>query len=143
MNIFNIEKAFQKKKVRGYEKIYIAIDLHDVIIEGKFSRLNEGREFYPLAKEILQLWTARKDIVLILWSSSHQDALDDITKWFDEHSIRFDYYNENPDFPSNELCDFSKKFAFDIFLEDKAGFEGATDWSLIKYELERIGELKV
>jgi hypothetical protein len=140
MNVFNIERAFKQAKEKKYPFVFWLVDLHDVIIEGKYNRMNEGREFFPDAALVLRWITRRKDQRLILWSSSHKDALDDIVKWLRLNHIEVDYVNENPEVANSNLCDFSKKPYFQILLDDKAGFEGATDWTLIKEELKRIGE---
>lgn len=135
---FNIERAFKKGKERGYSSLYFAIDLHDVIIPGTYTRNNEGKAFYPDAKEVLQ-WIS-KHHKIILWTSSHGGPIGQIIDWLSVNGIGVDYINENPDFKNSELNDFSKKFAFDILLDDKAGFDGKTDWTLIKNKLIEIGE---
>jgi hypothetical protein len=140
MNIFNIRRAFQQKKERKWSTIYIAIDLHDTLISGKYNRFNEGAEIYPYAREFFQWAIKRKDVVLILWTSSHEDATRNILNRLASEGIFFLYINRNPECSSNELCDFSKKFYFNILLEDKSGFEGETDWKLVIDELKAIGE---
>ena len=137
-----IEVAFEKKRVRGWEKfprLFVAIDLHDVIIPGTYTLNNDGRQFYPYAKEVLQWLTRRKDMCLILFTSSHKKQIEDVRSWMKQDGIVFDYANENPECPNNELCDFSKKWFMDIMLEDKAGFESG-DWLEIKETLIKIGE---
>jgi hypothetical protein len=37
MTIFNIEKTFTEKAKRRWNKIFIAVDVHDVILEAKYS----------------------------------------------------------------------------------------------------------
>ena len=44
------------------------------------------------------------------------------------NNINFDYINENPEINSNKLSDFSKKFYFNIGLDDKCGFDAEQDW---------------
>lgn len=140
MNIFNIERAFNDKKRRNWEKLFVCVDVHDVILEGKYNLMNEGASYMPNSLKVLWNWSQRSDISLILWSSSHitptAKVLDDLAK----HGVYFDYVNSNPECQNTTLCDFSKKFYFNILLDDKAGFEGATDWFLIEKELRRIGE---
>lgn len=142
MTIFNIERAFQQKKERNWPKLFWCIDLHDVIIAGKYNKFNVGAELFPGAQEVLQNLYARSDMCLILWTSSHNDALKNITdRLYFSYGIKFHYFSENPECPNTELCDFSKKFYFNILLEDKSSFDGpGGDWNLIKQELIRIGE---
>lgn len=141
MNIFSIERAFKKVKERGYRNVYIAIDLHDTIFKGNYTKNNENKQLYPYAREVLQWMSKRPDVKIILWSSSHTEPVYEVRKWLaEEHLVKVDFFNSNPHFPTNDLNDFSRKFAFDILFEDKAGFEGETDWLLVKNELIRIGE---
>ena len=89
-----VNVAFKKKRERGWDKwpkLFCAIDLHDVIIPGTYTRNNEKRQFYPDGKEVLQWLTNRKDICLILFTSSHEDAIFDILQWMETHNIHFDY----------------------------------------------------
>lgn len=135
---FNLERAYVRKQARNYPKLYWAIDLHDTIIEGKFSKWNEGREFYTDAKEVLQNLSKRDDMCIILWSSSQMDSILDIKLWLKNNDINVDYINSNPEMPTGHLCDFSNKFAFDIGLDDKFGFYGPTDWTIIKNKLKEL-----
>ncbi len=140
MTIFNLERAFRRRREKGWPYTYIAIDLHDCIIEGKYNRFNEGATFFPGALEVLGQWSKRPDIKLILWTSSYSDSIADILYRLLSHGVSFDHINDNPMCVSDDLCDFSRKWYFDVLLDDKAGFSGATDWLLVKQELIRIGE---
>lgn len=127
----------------GWKKwpwMYWAIDLHDVIIPGTYTKNNEGRAFYPHALEVLRWLTNRQDMKLILFTSSHKESAHEILDWMQAQGVRFSYFNENPECKNSELCDFSSKFYFDMMLEDKAGFEGMEDWLSIKQTLIDIGE---
>jgi hypothetical protein len=140
MNVFNIRRAFRDKKEKKWDKLYWCIDLHDVVIEGKYNKFNEGAAIFPHAKDFFRWACNREDIILILWTSSHADAIEEITSRLFDDGIMFDYVNSNPEVESNSLCEFDKKFYFNILLDDKAGFEGATDWKLVIDELKAIGE---
>lgn len=140
MNIFNIERAFADKKRRNWEKLFVCIDVHDVILEGTYNLMNQGANYMPNALKVLQNWTKRSDMSLILWSSSHVIPTAKVVDDLEREGVHFDYVNENPECPNTELCDFRKKFYFNILLDDKAGFVGQTDWILIEEELKRIGE---
>jgi hypothetical protein len=136
----HIKKAFSDKKTRNWNKLYIAIDLHDTIIEGKYNLHNEGAKIFPNAEMVLINWTDRQDITLILWTSSHDVSINEQLKKMSELGIEFDYISENPEVPSNDLCNFGKKFYFNILLDDKAGFFGPTGWFEIEESLREIGE---
>ncbi len=140
MNLFNLQRAFEQKRARKYDRVYFAIDLHDTVIPGTYTRYNENRRIYPDCQRFFQWAKNRNDIVLILWTSSHRDSVDEVLHWLRLHGIEFDYINENPMEPSGALCDFSSKFYFSVLLDDKAGFDGEKDWTNIINELKRIGE---
>ena len=138
MNIFNIERAFQKRKERGNEKTFWCIDLHDCIFVGNYQAGSSGGDFYPNAIRVLKQLTMRKDFVLILHTASNEDGLKEAIMRFKNNGIVMDYINCNPECESTEMCDFSEKFYADIILDDKAGFEGEKDWFLIEAELKRV-----
>ena len=142
MNLFNIERAFQDKAKRNWEKLFVCIDVHDVILEGKYSLMNEGANYMPNAIKVLRQWSDRKDMCLILWTSSHITPTTKVLEDLEKQGVHFDYVNSNPECPNTALCDFDKKFYFNILLDDKAGFVGETDWFLIENELRRLGEWK-
>jgi len=139
-----IRNAFMKKLKRGWmpwPRLYCAVDLHDVIIPGTYTFNNEGKQPYPYAIEVLQWLTNRKDMCLILFTSSHFVPTLNVRKWLSkEYEIGFDFVNENPECLDNELCCFASKFYFDLMFEDKAGFNGMVDWKNIKDCLVEIGE---
>jgi hypothetical protein len=139
MNVFNIEKAFSDKITRKWEKLFICVDLHDTIIQGKYSLNNEGAEYLPNAIKVLKNLSKRKDIVLILWTSSHVAPISKVQDKLEKQGVYFKYVNNNPECPNNELCDFFRKFYMNIIFDDKAGFE-KDDWFLVEKELKRIGE---
>lgn len=142
MNLFNIERAFKNMKERKWTKLYWAIDLHDTVITGKYNKFNVGAEVYPGVLEMFD-WFAKRhaDMVPILYTSSHPEAIKRLMR--DElwpRGIEFTYINENPECPSNDMCNFEGKFYFNILLDDKAGFDGNFDWHNIRDELVRLGE---
>lgn len=141
MNIFNIERSFKDKAIRKWPKLFWAIDVHDVILEGKYKLNNDGAEYMPNALKVLRMLSNRKDdTALILWTSGHKGPTSDVLSKLEKEGVKFDYVNSNPECPDDHLCDFSRKFYFNVLLEDKAGFEGKTDWFIIEQELRRIGE---
>ena len=140
MNIFNIERAFKDKVRRGWDTLYVCVDVHDVILEGKYNLMNSGAEYMPNALKVLRFLSDRTDIKLIMWTSSHATPADAIHASLKENNIHFDFLNENPECLTTDLCNFNRKFYFNILFEDKAGFEGMTDWFLVENELKRIGE---
>jgi hypothetical protein len=84
---------------------------------------------YPCAKEVLDVLYDSQLHRTILWTSSHHDAVTNVTNTF---GLKFHYFNENPECSNTEMCDFGRKFYFNILIDDKAGFDGNYDWWLIK-----------
>lgn len=130
----NIAKLFEdvwiRKKVRKWQYVYIMIDLHGVIIPSNYHYSTDLRFIDSRAKECLQYLSQQDDIILILWSSSHEAELTNVRRWLSKEGILFDFINENPFELNNDYANFSKKPYFSILLDDKAGFE-PSDWEEI------------
>jgi|694.fasta_scaffold92649_5 hypothetical protein len=126
-----ISTAWQKKRERGHQFIYWCVDVHGVIVTPTYKLNNDGAFFYEVGVEGLQMISSDPTNKIILWSSSYDEPFKAIVKQLSFRNVRVDYVNENPECPSTELCDFSKKFYMDIILDDKAGFEPNEDWELI------------
>lgn len=126
--MFNIQNSFKKVLERNWNKLYIAIDLHETVLKPTYDRNNISTEFYPNAEETLRNLSKLEGIVLIMFTSSSKGDIEKYLSFFEEKRIKFDYVNENPEIPSTDYSDFSSKFYFNILLDDKAGFNGETDW---------------
>ncbi len=135
-----IKKAYERRKNKGWPKLYICVDMHETVVTPTYTRLNEGAVLYPGAAEVLQRWTQQPHICLIMWSPLYDDARASLEAIMAANDIKFDYFNSNPENPSGDLCCFDKKWYFDIVLEDKGGFEADVDWFRIKETLIEIGE---
>jgi hypothetical protein len=142
MNLFNIKKSFEMKKAKGWPEIYFCIDLHGTIIpSGRSSEDNKDYlSFYDGAKEVLQWISNRRDLFLILWTSTPPDRQTEVHEWFLKNGIEVNYWNENPHAKDTPRSRFDKKFYFNVVLDDRGGFEPETDWKAIKEELIAIGE---
>jgi hypothetical protein len=130
MNSFGIKRAYERKKECNYEKTYWAIDLHGVILYPTYSNEKEYK-LAPYSKQVLQYLSLRKDMVLILWTSSYEKNLDNVLNFLAENNIYFDYINQNPEVSNNLISNFNMKFYFDILLDDKAGFNLDNDWMIV------------
>lgn len=138
MNYFNIQKAYKKKILKKYPYWFWAIDLHDTIFKADYQPGSVGGDYFPQAKEVLQLLTADQQIKLILFSSSAPATLEKAQARFKDDGIIFDYVNENPDILDQGL--FGQKFFMDVLLDDKAGFEAETDWQIVASEYQKTRE---
>jgi hypothetical protein len=138
MNLFNIRKTFSDYKSKGWDRIFVLVDVHGTIIpigqHAGFSFIN------PIAKEVLQWMTKREEIRLILWTSSYPSETERLTKWLLEQGIKIDYINTNPEAKNTDRACFQDKPYYNIVFDDRAGFDPDTDWFQIRRELELIGE---
>ena len=123
-----IGDVMKQKTERKWTKLYWAIDLHDTVITGKYNKFNHGSTLMPGAKKVLDYLYGHESHRTILWTSSYDEAAKDATQLF---GLKFHYFNENPECPSTELCDFQNKFYFNFLLDDKSGFQPETDWEEI------------
>jgi hypothetical protein len=138
MNIFNIERAYKLKKERGWDKLYWCIDFHDTLFPARYDS-SQTVEISASAIEVLN--NIQTNNVLIAYTSTPEDHVSELCRDIYKYcGINFTYINDNPEYIGNDYADFSKKFYYNILLDDKAGFEGETDWLLVKNELIRVGE---
>jgi hypothetical protein len=137
MIIKAIEKSFSEAKRKGWDKTFWAIDIHGTIIKPNYQAGNIPKEFYPFAKETLQLISKRSDVCLILYTCSHPWEIVEYNKMFSENEINFKYVNENPEVETDPqgYGNYEKKMYFNVLFEDKAGFDPA-DWQRIYNFLE-------
>lgn len=143
MMIHWIEKMFKHAFEKEWFETFWAFDIHGTILVPTFRKHSKDSEFYPWAKQTLQLISKRKDIVMIMFTSSYPEEIEHYKKVFEENDIHFDYINENPKIASNldNFGYYEKKFYFNVLLDDKSGFNPETEWYQIysllkKYEWE-------
>ena len=126
-----IKKAFRRMKDKQWECTYWAIDVHETIVLPNWSADKIPTDFYPHAKETLQLISKQADIVMIMYTCSHPPEIQQYLKFFQSHDIHFKYVNENPEVINMKYGNYDKKPYFNVLFEDKAGFEATEDWSLV------------
>jgi len=131
MNIVkSFEAAFKRAKEKNWDYIYVLVDIHGTIFHPSYYN-KEAYQYYPWAQEALQMLTADSRIKLILWSSSYQEEAGFYIMHMQKDSIKFDYYNENPEVTNTDLQCFDSKLYFNVGIDDKFGFEPLEDWKLI------------
>jgi len=124
------DTAFKRKQSRGWDKIYVAVDIHDTIFRACYENI-ETYEYFPSAMRALRMLTERRDVCLILWTSSFEDKIADYLKRFQSDKIVFDYVNENPEVTRTPLADFSRKFYINVGIDDHFGFDPEKDWKKV------------
>ena len=144
MNIVrSFETAFKRMKEKGWDKIYILVDIHDTVFEATYSK-DEYYRWLPYAKEALHLMSINPRISLILWSSSYTDAIEKYINTFEKSKIHFDMVNVNKETEDNELSCFAQKTYFNVGIDDKFGFDARVDWEMIYHYLDdsmKIGRI--
>jgi len=125
-----IQKMFENAFKKEYYETYWAFDVHGTILRPNYRKDHFHADFYPFAKETLQLLSKRRDIILILATSSYPNEIEYYLKVFADNEIYFKYINENPEIDSSKgnFGDYTKKYYFNVMFEDKAGFAPETEW---------------
>ena len=141
MNTNHIRREFESKVERGWEFVYIMVDLHNTIIAGTKDHSKIILEFTSNeCKEVLQWFSKRRDVKLILWTSSKIDEITRVMEWLEKNGITFDYVNHNPECKNTAYAEFDKKPYFNILIDDRAGFDAEVDWAEIRTELRKMKE---
>jgi len=139
------KNAIDKAKERNWNKIFVFSDIHDTIIRPNYKAGDIPTEFFPFAKEALQMISKRKDMALGLYTCSHPHEINEYLSFFNSNGINFEHVNENKEVktvPTGYGC-YDKKPYFNILMEDKAGFDPDNDWELIIEFLNKTPELSI
>jgi len=115
---------------RNWDRTFWAFDIHGTILKPNYVR-NTTDEFYPMAKETLQLISKLPDVVMFLYTCSHPHEVNEYLALFKANDILFKYVNDNPEVPTQPdgYGNYDKKPYMNVLFEDKAGFDPTTDWS--------------
>ena len=125
-----IEKVFNGLNNGSFKCIYIMVDVHNTILKPTFDK-KETFEYFPYAKETLQLLSEKENIKLIMWTSSYDEKIQMYLKHFEENRIIFNFVNENKEYGNVSFACFDTKFYYDIGIDDKFGFDAENDWKEI------------
>jgi hypothetical protein len=132
-----IENCFRNVREKNWDKTYWAFDIHGTILKPNYQANAISTEFYPLAKEVMQMLSKRTDIVRILYTCSYPHEIEQYIEYFAKHGIHFDHINKNPEVACGAYGYYEDKFYFNVLLDDKAGFDGESDWTAIKNLLHK------
>ena len=121
---------FEYKEKRGWDKTYWFFDIHGTILKPNYQFGNIPKEFYPHAKEAMQLISKLDDVCMVLYTCSHPHEIEQYLEFFKENNINFHYVNENPEVATdlNGYGCYDKKPYINVLFEDKAGFNPETEW---------------
>jgi hypothetical protein len=127
---------FEYKEKRNWDKTYFAFDIHGTILKPNYTYGNTPDEFYPMAKETLQLISTLSDVCMILYTCSHPHEIEEYIELFKANNINFQFVNENPEVPTdpNGYGCYDKKPYMNVLFEDKAGFDPKIEWQEV-YDL--------
>jgi hypothetical protein len=134
-----INRAYDIMEARNYPCLYVALDIHDTVWAGtKHKEDDTVSAYYPWAKEVLRYWSRKPEVKIILYTCSYPKQIEKI--WFRllGDGIKVAYANENPEIGNSKTGCFDQKFYSQIIIDDKAGFNGETDWLWVKMALEQI-----
>jgi len=92
-----IEKMFKHAEKHHWFEVYFALDIHGVISQPDYRKTLKEINYYPYAKETLQLLSQREDIVMFLFTSSYPEEIEKYIDTFKKDGINFKYINENPE----------------------------------------------
>lgn len=127
------DSAFEKKEKRGWEHIYVFVDIHETVFYPDYENSNIFR-YYKDAKKALKMLSKREDVILGLYTCSYAEQIGKYIDKFEKDGIIFGLINENLLEENTEYACFNKKPYFNVLLEDKAGFDPDVEWyRIFKY----------
>lgn len=121
-----IRRQYEKQIKNKWYESYFLIDMHGVITRPHHNKLM--LDLYPYALESLSLLTNRSDIRMILYTSSHEFQILYYIRQLEKLGVEFDYINVNPEIGEDDFGCYKHKPYFDVYLDDKAGFDAEIEW---------------
>ena len=133
MNIIkSFKNAFDRMAEKEWDTVYVLVDLHGTIFRPCYKE-EETYEFYPWARDVLQLLSAERSVKLILWTSTDRTYIHDYLNVLEYNNIHIDYVNRNPEVERSEddpkQSSFTEKLYYNVGIDDKFGFDPENDWA--------------
>jgi hypothetical protein len=125
-----VRRAFKEMDEKKWEYVFFYFDLHHTVLLPDYN--NTTCEFYPDAKEVLQYYSKRGDILMALYTCSYPKEVERYLNFFMKNDIIFKYVNTNPEVPNTAYGCYEHKPYFNVLFEDKAGFDAVTDWKALR-----------
>ena len=137
MNIIKaFEAAFYRAKENNWDYIIVLVDIYDTIFKATYSK-EDNYEYIGKAKDALQVMSARKDIKIILWSSTFSKI--QYILQLDKDNIIVDAFNRNIDGIENTgIACFDEKPYFNVGIDNAFGFDPEKDWDDIYNYLSQL-----
>lgn len=123
--------AFNEAERKGWDYIYIFIDLHATVIKPSYQLVGIPTDTYDMAIESLKIMNDAKDMKLVLWTCSHENEIKEYVDFFGKFGISFFDINENKRVENSAYGCYDKKPYYNVLLDDKTGFDANEDWSPI------------
>ena len=132
--IRSFKTAYADMERKGWDKIYVFVDLHSTAIKPNYSTDEVPKEFYDLAEETLQIMSDIPEICLVMYTCSHPHEIEQYKEFFKSHGINFEYINKNDEVTTEEggYGYYEDKPYMNVLLDDKAGFFPDEDWVLVR-----------
>jgi hypothetical protein len=134
-------QILERRRNKGWDKIYVAVDLHETTLEPTWSD-ERSSVFYNDSIEALKLLSDNNDICLILWTSSSKENAREYKEMLAAHGVNMQYINENPEVADKHYADYESKFYVNVILDDKAGFLPDIDWPAIKSYFQMLKNIQ-
>jgi hypothetical protein len=132
-----IDNCYKHARQRGWAKTYWAFDIHGTILKPNYKTNQISKEFYPYALDVMRAIEKDQGIVKILYTCSYPHEIEEYLEYFSLNGFHFNYVNRNPEVVDGGYGYYSDKFYFNVLLDDKAGFDGETDWEKIREVLKK------
>lgn len=120
----SIEKAYKTAADRGWDTIYVMVDVHDTIAKSNYK--DTSLEFYPEAITVLKVLSKFPEIHLVLWTCCYEQHYAEYLNQCSAVGINFKSVNETAVENTKTGC-FDKKPYFSVLIDDKAGFD-PSEW---------------
>jgi hypothetical protein len=131
----SIEKAYKTAVDRGWDTIYVMVDVHDTIAESTYK--DAEVIFYPQAIATLRELSKMPEVHLVLWTCCYEKDYPKYTDKLSALGVNFKSVNETPVKNTLTGC-FDVKPYFSVLIDDKAGFDSKEwHWVLLYFQWAR------
>ena len=127
-----IQRNDRIAKERNWDRTYWFFDIHETMIVPNYTKEVTSIEFYPHAKDVMQILSNRPEICLVLYTCSWPNEIEKYLALFKKHGINFTHVNRNPEVVSASYGCYDDKPYINVLFDDKAGFDPTKDWLILR-----------